>query len=58
MIPYTEYERLELLKEIERGEKIVIPINAEHAENMIMVAQKYLDQQRQATFNALTKEYQ
>ena len=47
MIPYTDWERLELLKEIERGEKVVVPVSLEHAEFMIMVAQGYINQQRQ-----------
>lgn len=57
MIPHTDYERLELLKEVERGEKVVIPTSVEHAEFMIKVAQSYLDNHKQQTFNALTKEY-
>ncbi len=44
MIPYTDYEKLLLLKEIERGEKIVIPTSIEHAENMIRVASFYIEQ--------------
>lgn len=58
MIPYTDYEKLLLLEEIERGEKIVIPTSIEHAENMIKVASFYIDQQHQATFKALTKDYE
>ena len=57
MIPHTDWERLELLKEVERGEKVVIPTSVEHAEFMIKVAQNYLDNHKQQTFNALTKEY-
>ncbi len=57
MIPYTDYEKLLLLEEIERGEKIVIPSSIEHAENMIRVASFYISQQHQETFNALSKEY-
>jgi len=53
MIPYTDYERLLLLDEIERGEKVVIPISEDHAHFMIRVAQSYLDQRYQATLDAL-----
>ena len=54
MIPHTNYERLILLEEIERGEKIVIPTSIEHAENMIRVAQFYIHQQHEQTMKALT----
>ena len=57
MIPHTEWERLELLKEIERGDKVVIPTSMEHAKFMLQVAQFYIDQQHQATFDALKKDY-
>jgi hypothetical protein len=53
MIPYTDTEKLMLLEEIERGEKIVIPTSIEHAENMIRVASFYIDQQHQQTMKAL-----
>jgi hypothetical protein len=42
MIPHTVYERSMLLEEIERGERVVIPVSVEHAEFMIMVAQDYI----------------
>lgn len=42
MIPHTVYERSLLLEEVERGEKVVIPISLEHAEFMIKVAQDYI----------------
>ena len=57
MIPHTDYERLILLEEIERGDKIVIPTSMEHAKFMIQVAQFYIDQQHQATFNALKQDH-
>ena len=47
MIPHTEWERLELLKEIERGDKVVIPTSVEHAKFMIMVAEAYIKQDKQ-----------
>ena len=57
MIPHTEWERLALLKEIENGEKIVLPINYEHAVAMLNVASHYIREQHQATWTALTKDY-
>jgi hypothetical protein len=57
MIPHTPTERLILLEEIERGDKIVIPTSIEHAKFMIQVAQFYIDQQHEATFKALAKDY-
>lgn len=55
MIPHTPYERLMLLEEIERGDKIVIPTSIEHAEFMIKVAQFYIDQQHEAMVKVLTQ---
>ena len=42
MIPHTPTERLILLEEIERGDKVVIPTSPEHARFMLMIAQAYL----------------
>jgi hypothetical protein len=53
MIPHTDWERLELLKEIERGEKVVVPVSLEHAEFMIMVAQAYINQDKQEMLDIL-----
>jgi len=53
MIPHTEWERLALLKEIERGERVVIPISLEHAEFMIIVAQAYINQNKQEMLDIL-----
>lgn len=47
MIPYTDYEKLLLLEEVERGEKVVIPVSLEHAEFMIKVAQAYINEHKQ-----------
>jgi hypothetical protein len=55
MIPHTVYERSMLLEEIERGEKIVIPVSLEHAEFMIKVAQGYINQAQQEMIDVLTK---
>jgi hypothetical protein len=54
MIPHTEYERLMLLKEIECGDKVVIPVSMEHAEFMLKVAQHYIDSHHQAMVDTLT----
>ena len=57
MIPHTPTERLILLEEIERGDKVVIPVSIEHAKFMIQVAQFYIDSQHQATLDVLKKDY-
>ncbi len=53
MIPHTDYERLMLLEEIERGDKVVIPTSIEHAKFMIMVAQAYINQDKQQMWDSL-----
>lgn len=53
MIPHTPTERLILLEELERGEKVVLPVSIEHAEFMIRVAQFYIDQHHQEMMLAL-----
>jgi preprotein translocase subunit YajC len=53
MIPHTEWERLALLKEIECGDKVVIPTSVEHAKFMIMVAQAYINQDKQQMWDSL-----
>lgn len=57
MIPHTQYERLMLLEELERGEKVVLPVSYEHAEVMLRVASHYIREHHQATMDALTKDY-
>jgi hypothetical protein len=49
MIPHTEYEKLILLDEIQRGDKVVLPQSMEHAKFMLMVAQAYINEH----YNAL-----
>jgi hypothetical protein len=56
-IPHTEWERLALLKEIECGDKVVIPTSVEHAKFMIMVAEAYINQDKQEMWDTLKKEY-
>jgi hypothetical protein len=53
MIPHTEWERLALLKEIECGDKVVIPTSVEHAKFMIMVAEAYINQDNQEMWDTL-----
>ncbi len=53
MIPYSEWERLELLREIECGDKVVIPTSIEHAKFMIKVAQDYISKNKQEMWDSL-----
>ena len=53
MIPHTDWERLVLLKEIECGDKVVIPVSLEHAKFMIKVAQDYIAKNKQEMWNSL-----
>ncbi len=57
MIPYTDYECRLKLEELHRGDSVVIPVSMEHAKFMLRVAQHYIDQQLQETFDALKKDY-
>lgn len=57
MITYTDYECRLALDELYRGDKVVIPTSMEHAKFMLRVAQFYIDQQHQETFDALQKDY-
>lgn len=57
MIPHTNWERLILLEEIERGERIVLPVSYEHAVMMLRIASQYIQEQHQQTFDALKKDY-
>ena len=57
MIPYTDWERLAVLDELERGEKIVLPVSMEHAKAMLRAAQFYIDEHHRQTFEALKKDY-
>lgn len=57
MIPHTPTERLILLEEIERGDKVVIPTSMEHAEFMLRVAQFYIDQYHESMMKELKKDH-
>jgi hypothetical protein len=56
MIPHTVYERSMLLEEVERGEKVVVPISLEHAEFMIKVAQDYIARNKKQMLDILMKD--
>ena len=53
MIPYSDTEKIALLAELERGEKVIIPSSLEHAEFMIKVAQGYINQHKQEMLDIL-----
>lgn len=57
MIPHTEYEKLMLLEEIQRGDKVVIPHDIDHAHQMLHVAMCYINQYQQDVLDALSKDY-
>lgn len=57
MIPHTVYERSMLLEEVERGERVIVPVSLEHAQFMLKVAQAYINEQHQDTIDLLKKEY-
>jgi hypothetical protein len=44
-----------LLEEIERGERVVIPISLEHAEFMIKVAQDYIANHKRQMIEVLKR---
>ena len=56
MIPHTPTERLILLEELERGDKVVLPVSMEHAEFMLRVAQFYIDQKHEKMMRELKQE--
>jgi hypothetical protein len=55
MIPYSDTEKILLLGELERGDKVVLPSSLEHAEFMIKVAQAYINQHKQEMLEILRK---
>ena len=55
MIPYTDTEKLLLLKELEDGEKVIRPISLEHAEFMLHVAQAYIKEHKEKMMEILKK---
>jgi hypothetical protein len=57
MIPHTEWERLALLKELECGDKVLIPTSLEHAKFMLMVAEAYIKQDQERMMNYLKKDH-
>ena len=55
---YTDWECRQLLRELYDGRSVVLPCDENHAKFMLLVAQRYLEDRHQQTFNALAKEYQ
>ena len=55
---YTDWECRQLLRELYDGRSVVLPSDENHAKFMLLVAQRYLEDRHQQTFNALAKEYQ
>ena len=56
MIPYTDYECRLALDELYRGDKVVLPSSLEHAKFMLMVAQHYINEDKQRMISYLTKD--
>jgi hypothetical protein len=57
MIPYTDYECRLVLDELYRGDKVVLPSSVEHAKFMIMVAQAYINEDKERMIGYLKKDY-
>jgi hypothetical protein len=55
MIPYTDTEKLILLEEIQRGDKVVIPTSVSHAEFMLMVANTYINEHKKEMWSNLKR---
>lgn len=58
MIPYTDYECRLKLEDLYEGRSVVLPRNYEHAEIMLRVAQMYIDQEHEKTFNVLKDNHE
>jgi hypothetical protein len=57
VIPYTDYELELKLQELYEGRSFVLPSSEDHAYQMLFIAQCYLNDRKQETFDALAKEY-
>lgn len=57
MIPYTDYECRLALEELYRGDKVVLPSSLEHAKFMLMVAQTYINEDKQRMISYLKQEH-
>jgi len=55
MIPYSDTEKILLLEELQRGEKVIVPSSLEHAEFMIKVAEQWIENNRQQMLAILRK---
>lgn len=53
----SDWECRQRLREIYDGRSIVLPSDENHARFMLMVAQRYLDERHQHTFEALSQDY-
>jgi hypothetical protein len=56
MIPYTDHECRLALDELYRGDKVVIPSSIEHARFMLMVAQTYINEDKQRMMSYLKQD--
>ena len=56
MIPYTDYECRLALEELYRGDKVVLPSSLEHAKFMLMVAQTYINEDKQRMISYLKQD--
>lgn len=55
-IPYTDYECRLALDELYRGDKVVIPSSIEHARFMLMVAQTYINDDKERMMSYLKQD--
>ena len=55
-IPYTDYECRLVLDELYRGVKVVLPSSLEHAKFMLMVAQNYINEDKQRMLSYLKQD--
>ena len=53
MIPYSDTEKILLLEELQRGEKVIVPSSLEHAEFMLRVAQGWIENHKQQMIDVL-----
>lgn len=54
---YSDKECRELLEKLYGGHMVVLPTGMDHARHMIRVAQCYMNQHHQQTFDALKADY-
>jgi hypothetical protein len=49
----ADHEKLILLEELHRGDKVVLPSSMEHAKFMLMVAQQYIKAHHQSLMDTI-----